>query len=411
MSKTSALPVPRSSKENLPNRRDFSIALHAWINGSEGSNRTRHPLSVRLIEADHDTDAVETWLGVKKGNSSHTLRSYRHEAYRLLAWSLWFREKPISSLTVADVADFHAWLLDPNTHPEWTRRGWVLIRGSLGTSSAYQALRILSGMFRWLVEAGYLAGNPFRLFDHCLTENGKHERAKISTERAFDKTLWDWMLAQIDTYKPVEQDNLEYRSFERTRFALIFMYWTGVYGQELLTANMSQITNLRGIWILKLKGRDEINREYVALLSPAIDALRRYRVSRGLSELPTPAEQNIPLVAAHRGKKSITDEYLNLLFKKMFTRLAEDAKHINNHWVEKLEAATTRWLRYTLVTHNAQTGVPIQNTTQQLRDKSMNSTRLIYNHIGGLEEQKKGLEKLLNQGAKIEIPDDGPFQP
>lgn len=396
MTKTSALPVPRSAKVNLLTRHDFSIALHDWINGSGGSNRSRHPLFVQLIQADHDTDAVETWLSAKKRNSPHTLRSYRREAYRLLAWSLWFREKPISSLTLGDVADFHAWLLNPNTHPEWTRRGWLLIRGPLRESSIYQALQILSGMFRWLVEAGYLAGNPFRIFDHCLAEHDKDKKTKNPTEHAFDKTLWAWMLAQIDTYMPIQQDNFEYRSFERSRFVLVFMYWTGIYGQELLTANMGQIANVREVWILKLKGKGERNNEYVVLLPPAIDALRRYRVSRGLSELPTPDEQNIPIIAAHQGKKSITNMHLNELLKEMFARLAEDAKHIDNHWAAKLNAATTRWLRYTLVTHNAQSGVPIQNTTQQLRYKSVASTRRIYHHIGGLQELKNGLAKLLD---------------
>ncbi len=399
MTDISALPVPQPTKEIFPSRRDFSIAFHAWLNGSSGSNRTPRDRVAQLIEADHDTDAIETWLNAKKRNRPNTLLSYRREAYRLLAWALWFREKPISSLTLGDVADFQAWLLDPKAHQEWIRRGWVLIRGPLRTSSARQALNILSGMFHWLVEAGYLLGNPFRLFDQCPAGNESGNSAEAPIKHAFDKALWDWMLAKIDSYVPADKDSLEYRSFERCRFALIFMYWTGISGHELLIAKMSQITKEGEVSILQLKGKDGRYPERVVLLPPAIDALRRYRASRGLSELPTPAEQHIPLVAAHRGRKSITVMYLNLLLKELFAKLAEDAKHFDNQWAEELSVATTRWLRYTLVAHNAQAGVPIQDITQQLRYKTMETPRRIYRNISRLEELNLSLAKLLDYGT------------
>lgn len=85
------------------------------------------------------------------------------------------------------MADFHSWLLAPEIHPEWNRRGWILIRGPLQDGSARLALVILSGMFRWLVEAGYLAGNPFRLFDDGSSSKEKAEEADAEVEHVFDK--------------------------------------------------------------------------------------------------------------------------------------------------------------------------------------------------------------------------------
>ena len=40
---------------------------------------------------------------------------------------------------------------------------WRPFAGPLGPSSQRQALSILNAMFSWLVEAGYLAGNPLAL--------------------------------------------------------------------------------------------------------------------------------------------------------------------------------------------------------------------------------------------------------
>jgi len=127
-----------------------------------------------------------------------------------------------------------------------------------------------------------------------------------------------------------------------------------------------------------------------------MNALRRYRVSRGLTELPTAAEKDVPLVAAHRGKKSVTDNYLNTLLKGLFERLAQDALLVNEQWSKKLEAGTAHWLRHTLATHNAEAGVPMQDTADQLRHKSMDTTRRIYTHAKKLDKRADGLSKLLD---------------
>lgn len=404
MTNTSALPVPQESKEIFPTKQDFSIAYHAWLNGSVGRNRTQHARAVQLIEADQDTDAIETWLDTKKAHSQNTQLSYRREAYRLLAWSIWFREKPVSSMTIADVSDFHSWLQQPQPHPEWIRRGWRFIRGPLDKSSARLAFKILSSMFRWLVEAGYLAGNPFRLFDQNLNEYNESDVTHTPVKHAFDNGLWEWIVRQIETYIPLNHNSDEYQTFERTRFALIFMYWTGLSGQEMLNLKMGQIIDEGEFWILEINSKKGLKPDRIVLLHPAIDALRRYRITRGLTELPSPREKLVSLVAAHRGKKSITLNYLNSLLKKLFSRLAEDARHIDIRWTEQLRSATSRWLRCTLIAHNAQAGVPIHNTTQQLRFKSVEIPRRIYQHIESLEKLNEGLEKLLSHNSHNENP-------
>lgn len=399
MSVADNLPIAKGVRDNFPTDQDLTITLHAGLDGSDGANRNRAPGAVQQIGANTDLEAIEVWLKAKKRKSPNTLRSYRREAYRLLAWAVAFKGKPISSLTVDDVADFHSWLLAPEIHPEWTRRNWVLIRGPLQEGSARLALVILSGMFRWLVEAGYLAGNPFRLFDDGSSSKEKAEESDAEIEHVFDKELWDWIVTRVDTYEPADPDSLEHRSFERVRFILIFLYWSGLRRHELVSVFMDKITFERGKWILRVKGKGRKKLEPVILLPPAISALRRYRISRGLPELPSASEKDVPLVAAHRGKKSVTDNYLNTLLKELFERLADDAVHVNVQWAKKLEAGTAHWLRHTLATHNAEAGVPMQDTADQLRHKSMDTTRRIYTHAKKLDRRADGLSKLLDYKA------------
>ena len=390
------LPIAKTVRDYFPTDHDLTITLHAGLDGSDGANRNRSPGAVLQINANTDLEAIEVWLKAKKRKSPNTLRSYRREAYRLLAWAVAFKGKPISSLTVDDVADFHSWLLAPEIHPEWNRRGWILIRGPLQDGSARLALVILSGMFRWLVEAGYLAGNPFRLFDDGSSSKEKAEEADAEVEHVFDKELWDWIVATVDTYQPADTECLEYRSFERARFILIFLYWSGLRRHELVSVFMDKINFERNKWILRVKGKGRKKLEPVVLLPPAMNALRRYRVSRGLTELPTAAEKDVPLVAAHRGKKSVTDNYLNTLLKGLFERLAQDALLVNEQWSKKLEAGTAHWLRHTLATHNAEAGVQMQDTADHLRHKSMDTTRRIYTHAKKLDKRADGLSKLLD---------------
>ncbi|MDR1229230.1 MAG: tyrosine-type recombinase/integrase [Azoarcus sp.] len=390
------LPTVIAAKDDFPNNHDLTILLHARLDGSGGSNRNRTPNAARLIGANTDIEAIEAWLKAKKRQSPNTQRAYRREAYRLLAWAVAFKEKPVSSLTVEDVADFHGWLLMPENHPEWTRRGWVLIRGPLQPGSARQAMVILSGMFRWLVEAGYLAGNPFRLFDDGVTAKEKAEEAEVEIEHVFDKELWDWILRHIDTYRPFDPASQEYHAFERIRFILVFLYWTGLRRHELVSVTMNRIARERGQWILRVKGKGRKKLEPVVLLPPAMEALHRYRLSRSLPGFPMAAETEVPLIAAHRGNKSITDNYLNTLLKRLFKRLADDIRQVNENWAEKLEAGTAHWIRHTLATHNAEAGVPMQDTADQLRHRSMDTTRRIYTHVKRLEKREKGLSKLLD---------------
>jgi integrase/recombinase XerD len=81
--------------------------------------------------------------------------------------------KPLSSLTHEDLLAYERFLADPQPASRWIclsrrkiargQRDWRPFSGPLSSSSRRQAFVILNVMFAWLVNAGYLAGNPLSL--------------------------------------------------------------------------------------------------------------------------------------------------------------------------------------------------------------------------------------------------------
>ena len=141
------------------------ITLPSALDGNNGANRARS--GVRQTAADTDVEAIRLWLAEYAG-SPHTLRSYRKEAVRLLVWATQGLGKPLSSLNREDLLAYEMFLARPSVEwidPDLPRRGGGrrLFDGPLSPHSVRQAMGILSGLFGYLVAAGYLAGNPLAL--------------------------------------------------------------------------------------------------------------------------------------------------------------------------------------------------------------------------------------------------------
>ncbi|MFX9877880.1 integrase, partial [Acinetobacter baumannii] len=81
--------------------------------------------------------------------------------------------KPLSSLTHEDFLVYRRFLADPQPAERWVmapgrkagRRDprWRPCAGPLSEASIRQAMTVLNSLMSWLVEAGYLAGNPLSL--------------------------------------------------------------------------------------------------------------------------------------------------------------------------------------------------------------------------------------------------------
>jgi hypothetical protein len=167
-----------------------ALELPPGLDGRHGTNRAGGHMQ---IAAGTDLDAVRAWLARFTGTKT-TFDNYRKEAEQLLLWSVLQTGKPLSSLTHEDLLVYQHFLADPQPAARWTADGgrkhprsdprWRPFYGPLSASSQRQAMVILNVMFAWLVQAGYLAGNPLSL----SRQRARH--AKPRTVRYLSPELW-----------------------------------------------------------------------------------------------------------------------------------------------------------------------------------------------------------------------------
>jgi integrase/recombinase XerD len=190
-------PVRHAMKTALPAPRPLdALELPADLDGRHGTNRAS---GRRQVAADTDLDAVRAWLA-RFVDTKTTFDNYRKEAERLLLWSVLQLGKPLSSLTHEDLLGYQHFLADPQPAARWTADGgrrhprhdprWRPFYGPLAGSSQRQAMVILNVMFAWLVQAGYLAGNPLSL------SRQRTRRARPRIVRYLSPELW----LEVKTY-------------------------------------------------------------------------------------------------------------------------------------------------------------------------------------------------------------------
>lgn len=360
-----------STIDHLP-----AIALPPALDGCQGSNRALG--GIRQIAADTDVDAVRLWLAEYAG-SPHTLRSYRKEAVRLLVWATRRMGKPLSSLNREDLLAYEAFLGQPSVEwidPMLPRRGGGrrLFEGPLSPRSVRQAMGILSGLFGYLVAAGYLAGNPLAL-RRRRGESKANRRASV--ERYLDHKLWQSVLDFIETLP--QATHREQQHYERVRWLFRLLYGASLRVSEAAHAKANDLSQRRGKWWLHVVGKGGTEGD-VPMADELMADLARYRQFHGLCATPT-AVENTPLVmsVAGRTNRFLTPTAIYLVVKEVFRRAATALEAADPTAAATLRRASTHWLRHTSATHQADAGNDIRFIQKNLRHASIETTA-IYLH-------------------------------
>ena len=333
------------------------IRLTPDLDGQRGSNRAigNRP----QISATTDLEALNAWLA-RYLDSKATFESYRKEAERLVLWSAVELGKPISSLTHEDLAMYQYFLTAPEPaerwimHPgrKWSRHApeWRPFAGPLSPASQRQAIVILNGLFSWLVNAGYLAGNPLSL------SRQRKQRAKPRITRFLEDDLWQEVKVAIETM-PRESDR-ERRHYFRARWLFSLLYICGVRISEVTQNSMGGFFSRRDRdgterWWLEITGKGDKTR-----LAPATNELMvelaRFRREFGLAPYPTP-EEATPLLLPIGGKsKSLTRSAVHSIVKGVFEmaadRLAARGAEFESR-AARVALASAHWLRHTAGSH------------------------------------------------------------
>ncbi len=352
-----------------PRAIDFGIP--ELLDGREGSNRSRSGSC--QLNATNDIEAVSAWLA-EYAEAAHTLRSYRKEVERLLLWATRSRGKALSRLTREDLLAYEAFLADPGE--EWMshelpRHGSNrrLFERALSAGSVRHAMGIVSGLFGYLVAAGYLAGNPL-----ALRRRRKTGRKPARVERYLDHVTWQFVLDFVENWS--RESVRDRQSYERVRWTLRLLHGTGLRASEVAKARATDLLFRRGNWWLRVLGKGDVE-GHVPVGAELMQAYARYRGFCGLPAVTSPDDAS-PLVMSITGNHQacLTPTAIYLIVKDVFLRAAEARDADDPTAAAVLRRASTHWLRHTAATHQADAGTDLRFIQMNLRHASLETTAL-----------------------------------
>lgn len=311
--------------------------------------------------------------------SLDTFNAYRREVERFLQWSWLVCKKSIKAIDRNDIRLFlefiqkppRDWIATKNVtrfidreglrqqNPAW-RPFVVRISKALHkqgvkpdtdeyelTNKSIQALfAVLSTYFTFLQQETYLEVNPVQLIRQKNRFLQRQQSQKVT--RRLSNTQWDFVINAIEAQANIDSD------YERYLFMMSAFYLLGLRISELADTpgrvpKMGDFSpDKHDRWWFTTVGKGNKVRD-VAVPNAMLEALKRYRLSRGLTPLPSRGE-NTPLLHKERGRGGLgTRQIRNLVqtcFDKAINKLREASKHDES---QDLAVATVHWLRHTAI--------------------------------------------------------------
>jgi len=369
-----------------------TIAIDS-LSGRAGTNRSH--AGHQQIAAATDQEAVLAWLA-RFADTPNTLANCRREAERLLLWSVGERRMPVSSLTHEDFLVYRRFLANPTPAEHWVMppgrklpRGdprWRPFAGPLSEASIRQAMVVLNSMLSWLVEAGYLAGNPLAL------SRKRRKAPPPQVSRLLESDLWATVRETILALP--QETPRQCAVYARARWLFSLFFLGGLRISEVVGNGMgdffmrSDAKTGEQRWWLTTLGKGDKHRLIPATTELMVE-LMAYRSSLELTDLPQPGEPS-PLLFPVAWRRSthpapawpepMTRAAVHGIVKAVFDRAAD-------RWLEqgrgeaqadKLRAASSHWLRHTAGS-NLANGIELHHVRDTLGHASL-STTSIYVH-------------------------------
>jgi site-specific recombinase XerD len=302
--------------------------------------------------------------------SPDTFSTYRREIEHFLHWCWLAAHKSLRDIRREDIEEYvefarkppRTWIGAHNVprfidhmgqrvpNPDWrpyvvggkdAKGGYVL------SQSALQSLfSVLSSFFNYLIQEEYIAYNPVAQIRQKSKFLRKSQAAKPI--RRLSELQWSYVIGTAEKLAAADA-----QTHERTLFIFNALFGMYLRISELVETprwapTMGDFERDReGNWWFRTVGKG--NKERIVSVSDSmLAALRRYRRSRGLTELPPPGD-NAPLIHKNRGPGGITSTrqirgIVQHCFDCAVTAMKEEG-FVDE--AEQLQAATVHWLRHT----------------------------------------------------------------
>lgn len=298
--------------------------------------------------------------------SPDTFSTYRKEIEHFLHWCSVISKKTLDQIAREDIESYvefskqppKNWIGEKNVprflpkqgqrvpNADW--RPYIQAKGEFVISqAALQSLfSVLSSFFNFLIQENYLSANPVAQ----IRQKSKFIRKRQSQGkiRRLSPLQWDFVIETAENMA-TEQPLVH----ERTLFIMNALFAMYLRISELVDTSRWQPqmghfqADQEGNWWFLTVGKGNKERE-ISVSDAMLEAVKRYRLSRGLPRLPMPGEST-PLIHKTRGKGGISStRQIRGIVQKCFDQAA--LKMRENGFVEdaeRLGAATVHWLRHT----------------------------------------------------------------
>ena len=256
--------------------------------------------------------------------SPDTFNTYRREVEHFLHWCFIIVNKSLNQIVREDIETYieftncppRSWIGQKNVsrfmnregervpNPEW--RPYVSTSGEYAASqSAIQSLfSVLSSFFNFLIQENYITANPIAQLRQKSKFLRKNQQSKGQIRR-LSPLQWDYVMEAAEML--ARKESLVH---ERTLFIMNALYAMYLRISELVETSRWQPqmghfqSDQEGNWWFVTVGKGNKERE-ISVSNAMLEALKRYRLSRGLPPLPSPGEST-PLIHKTRGKGGST---------------------------------------------------------------------------------------------------------
>lgn len=330
------------------------------------------------IRFQHDFNYTLNFLKSYTG-SLGTFNSYRREAERLLQWAWHIKQTTLDELRREDIEQYihfcqnppHTWISLKKV-PRFKEVGGLRIPNdawrpfvatlsktatklgntpsvadfSLSQGSTQEIFAILSTFFNFLIAEEYLMSNPVAL----IRQKSKFIRKRQDNPpiRRLSMVQWEAIL-----YVANDMTYASPQSHERTLFMLSLLFGMYLRISELVACDrwipsMNDFAkDSNGHWWFTTVGKGNKERQ-IAVSEAMLKSLTRWRLSLGLTPLPSPSD-NSYLLPKLRGNGPMSDTSpIRRIIQGCFD-LAGD--HLRRRGLieeaDNLCAATVHWLRHT----------------------------------------------------------------
>jgi site-specific recombinase XerD len=234
-------------------------------------------------------EAAQRWVE-SHASSKHTCRKYESQLQQLCEWLL-VRELDLVSVMPEQIA---AYLVDVGAG----RANSLAVNPSPRSArTVTQTRSILRSLFKSLVLAGHRPSNPIDYLAALKVPDPVQQQNEPGPAR------WADIRSAVLLRTPSSRG--ERNAMVRAVAIAELAYWVGLRRSEMASCFMSDFVKGRSTWRLRVLrfGRGAPDILYVP--SPAMRALSRYRMDRGLAAWPSAIEKDVPMISRLRSERPV----------------------------------------------------------------------------------------------------------